>query len=197
MLGLTFLHPGILFLVPLLFAATLSLWHLNFQRRLRARSHYGEPRLVDRYSRPLRWREQLLALVLWSGAFTAMVVAAAGPTLPAAPMQVPRGSAQVVAVWDVSRSMLAEAEYRSFLTQEDSPPEGEGPFGNRIDMVRYVIVNQLMPVLTGNELGIVTYSGNGWVQAELMSDFASMRWVLDSSAWLSTSPLKASAARSM
>lgn len=180
MFELNFLHPTLLLLVPLLAVTTLSVWHLNFRRRLRARKLYGEPRLVDTYSQPLRWRKQLFALILWSGALTMLAVAAAGPRLPAAPVQVPRGSAQVVAVWDVSRSMLAEAEYRSFLSASDSAlPEGEGPFGNRIDMVRYIVVNQLMPALTGNELGIVTYSGNGWVQAELMSDFASMRWVLD------------------
>lgn len=175
----SFLHPAYLWLVPIFILATISLAHLNFARRWQAREQYGELRLVDIYSRPLRWREQVLALILWSGAISGLFVAAAGPTLPAAPVQVPRGSEQVVAVWDVSKSMLAEAEYRYFLTSETSPPEGKGPFGSRIDMVRSVVIKQLMPALTGNELGVVTYSGNGWVQAEIMSDFASMRWVLD------------------
>lgn len=191
---LEFLHPELLFLAAICLPVIALLWHLNYQARLKARLRYGEARLVDLYSRPLSRRERLFALALWVGAFSSIITAAAGPTMPQAQTTVPVGSAQVVAVWDVSKSMLAEDEYRPFLTRAYSPPQGRsavnsntsapppagsGPFGNRIDMVRHVVINQLMPAMNGSELGVVTYSGEGWVQAEIMSDFAAMRWVLD------------------
>ncbi len=172
-----FLRPWLLTAMALVLPIVGALWYFNFYMRLKARRNYGEPRLVDKYSRPMRLRSELLVLFSWLASIAFIMIAAAGPIRPAAPANVPAGTLQVIVVWDVSKSMLSE-EYRPYLSDENSPPEGMGPFGNRVDMVRHVVMKQLMPALVGNELGIVTYSGNGFVQAELMDEFESMKWVL-------------------
>lgn len=178
MFEVVFLRRELLLLVAPAVLATGALWYINVRARLQARSRYGKRKSVNGYSEDLSVRSELPSLVLWQSASIFLMLAAAGPSLPAIASTVPAGSEQVIVVLDVSDSMMAEQEYRPILTNASSPPQGFGPYGNRIDMVRQVVITQIMPALAGNELGIVTYAGKGWVQVDLITDFESTKWVL-------------------
>lgn len=173
---LHFLHAeyllGLLVVLGLIGA---SLW-LNVKARLAARRVYGEGRLVDRYTRkPESWGA-ILKSTAWLVIAALLVVAAAGPYRPEAPDQVKAGTLQVVIVMDVSRSMAAE-DYRDSMPDDGTKTEIVGPYGSRLDMTRYMI-GQIMQSVQGNQVGIVTYSGEGFPQADLTTDFTALRFVV-------------------
>lgn len=178
MFELAFLRSWLLMVAPVVLGMCVLLWYTNLRIRLRTRLRYGNRKFVDGLSESLTWRTELVSLLLWLGVFFFLLLAAAGPSVPAPSATVPVASLQVVVVLDVSDSMLAEQEYRPLLTDANSPPLGFGPYGNRIDMVNQIVLTQIMPALPGNELGIVTYAGQGWVQVDLSTDFESTKWVL-------------------
>lgn len=178
MFEMAFLRPKLLLMVAPVVLAVGALWYINLHLRLQGRRRYGKSKFVNGYSEALTPRTELWSLLLWQSALVCLLLAAAGPSLPAVARTLPAATAQVVVVMDVSDSMLAEQEYRAFLTDANSPPQGFGPFGNRIDMANQVVITQIMPALSDNELGIVTYAGKGWVQVDLSTDFESTKWVL-------------------
>jgi hypothetical protein len=179
------------FLRPLLLLSLIGLvplvslvWYLGFQLRVKARKVYGEEKLVNRFSKPLRLASEGLLLGGWLVAVVAIAIAAAGPVVPDAPTNVQAGSLQVVVVSDVSKSMAAE-DYRSVMPPKvingQSVPADQvpGPYGSRLDMTKYVIINQIMPAIRGNQLGVVTYCGNGFDRADLGDDFNALTWVIN------------------
>lgn len=180
MLELHFLRP-ILFLALLVLLPLASmLWYVGFQLRRKARKAYGEERLVNRFSQPLRLASEVGVLAAWLVTLVALVVAAAGPVVPDAPQHIQEGSLQVVVVTDVSRSMAAE-DYRNLMPPKKgvAAPLVPGPYGTRLDMIKHVIKTQIMPAIAGNQIGISTYCGNGFDQADLTTDFEAVRWVMD------------------
>jgi len=80
---------------------------------------------------------------------------------------------------DVSWSMAAE-DYRPIMNAPDGTPGSavSGPWGSRIDMSKYIIVQRMMPALQGNQIGLVTYMGNGFQQPPLTDDYTALRFVL-------------------
>ncbi|MGH9550792.1 MAG: vWA domain-containing protein, partial [Terriglobales bacterium] len=40
------------------------------------------------------------------------------------------------------------------------------------------VINDIMPSIMGNELGIATYCGEGFDQADLTTDYKSLRWIM-------------------
>jgi hypothetical protein len=80
---------------------------------------------------------------------------------------------------DVSWSMAAE-DYRGIMNAPDGTPGTAmpGPFGNRLDMSKFIIVQRMMPAIQGNQIGLVTYMGNGFSQAPLTDDYTALRFVL-------------------
>ncbi len=105
-----------------------------------------------------------------------LVVSMAGPVLPDSPVKVTQGSLQVVVVADVSKSMAAE-DYRDFMPPRNgvAPRAVPGPYGTRLEMVKKIIGDELMPALSGNQLGIVTFMGNGWDLVDLTDDYTYIR----------------------
>lgn len=176
---LSFLRPFLLFalagVVPLVAGALFLAYHA----RRNARKAYGEERLVDRYSPKPSVRTEAGVALAWVLAMAMLVIAAAGPIMPRAPDKVPSGSLRVVVVSDVSKSMNAE-DYRSVMPAKGGVPAAEvpGPYGTRLEVVKNVIKDQIMPAIVGNQMGISTYCGNGFDQADLTDDFASLRWVI-------------------
>lgn len=179
-LEITFARPHYLSALFLVIPATAALLYLSFRLRARARQAYGETRLVDRFTRPLTLRGELGLMGAWLLAMTMLVVSMAGPLTKALPTTVPAGSLQVVAVVDVSKSMAAE-DYRALMPPKDGyePEMVPGPYGNRLDYVKHLLSSQVMPAIAGNQLGMVTYSGNGFEQVPLTDDWSSSRWVMD------------------
>jgi Ca-activated chloride channel family protein len=94
--------------------------------------------------------------------FALLITAAARPLLSGNSRQIRKGTLDVVAVLDVSKSMAAE---------------DCSPGVSRFEMAKDSLLGCL-PELTGNRLGIVTFAGNSFPQAELTDDFQALEFVL-------------------
>lgn len=179
MYGISLLAPHFLGagLIAVVLAAVLH--HAGYKARKAARSAYGEARLVNRLSPPLSGRAEMLIFCGYAACIMLIFLAAAQPVEQGAAVRARAGSVDVVVVTDVSRSMASE-EYRPFMPDREGVPARQvsGPYGSRLDFVKYTIESRLMPALSSNRLGIVTYSGLGFTQAELTFDHASLRWIL-------------------
>ncbi len=175
-----FAHAQYLIALLAVLPTVSAFWYANYWLRARARRHYGEEQLVDRYTRKTSLLAEAIELSAWCLCLALVVVAAAGPMLPDAPQRAKAGTLEVVAVMDVSKSMHAE-DYRAVMPG----PGGSdgttvlGPHGSRLDMAKFVIEQRIMPAIAGNQLGVVTYSGGGFQQAPLTQDFTAVSWVLD------------------
>ncbi len=179
MFDITFLRPHYLTYLALLVPVVLGLCYLSYTLRKRARAAYGEEKLVGRYTKPLARAGELLIAGAWTLVVTLLVWAAAGPVTSSLPATVQAGSLQVIAVVDVSKSMAAE-DYRAVMPDKDGvePHLVPGPYGGRLDYVKLVLRDQVMTAIIGNQLGIVTYSGNGFEQVPLTDDWTATRWVM-------------------
>ncbi len=174
-----FFRPAVLLLGPPLVLATVLAYYLNYRSRVKARRRYGDEKLLSRFSRPISLRRERLVSFGWALAMTLLVVAGAGPGIPDSPISVQQGTLHIVVVSDVSNSMRAE-DYRSSMPMKDGvPPEQvRAPYGSRLDMVKSLIQNQIMTAAAGNKIGIATYKGDGFVQANLTDDFLALRWII-------------------
>lgn len=179
MFGITFQTPLFIGGSVVLSLLAASLWWVGFRARLAARASYGEARLVDRHSSPLNLRTEVLYFSGYTATMLLLGLAAAGPVMQGSPVSVSAGAIDVVVVTDVSPSMASE-EYRSFMPSRDGlePSQVRGVYGSRLDYVKHTIESRIMAALSNNRLGIVTYSGLGFTQAELTHDHPSLRWIL-------------------
>lgn len=177
---ISFLRPLLLFALAAVVPLTAGALFLGYHARRNARKAYGEERLVNQYSSTPSRRTEVAVGIAWVFAMALLVIGLAGPIMPAAPDTVPAGTLRVVVVTDVSKSMSAE-DYRAQMPAKDGFPAAEvpGPYGTRLEIVKQVIEKQIMPAISGNQLGIATYCGNGFDQADLTDDFVSLRWVID------------------
>jgi hypothetical protein len=174
---MNFVHAEYLLALGVVLPAIFAIAWAGFRGKLAARQSYGETRLVDRFTRRTTLAKHMAFAALWAGAAALLVVAAAGPTRPESPDQVKAGTMQVIAVMDVSKSSGAE-DYRGKMPGSDpGSTVGDGPSGSRVDMTKYQIL-QIMQAVNGNELGIVTYQGEGFAQADLTTDFTALRFVI-------------------
>lgn len=186
-MNISFMHGeyllALLGVIPLVF----FLAYAGYRGKLAARQRYGEGRLVDRFTKRVTFAKLLANATAWTFVAVLLLVAAAGPTMPESPDQVKAGTMQVIVVMDVSKSSAAE-DYRGKMP---GSPAGstvaEGPSGSRIDMIKYQI-QQLMTAISGNELGIVTYQGEGFAQSDLASDFTALRFVVKSFVKVGSAP---------
>lgn len=180
MMDLHFLRPHYLTYLWAIVPAVLALWYLGFELRRRARLAFGEAKLVDRTTRPMKLAGEAAVAILWVAAIVLLVASASGPVSKSLPTNVKAGSLQVVAVVDVSKSMAAE-EYRPFMPAKGgyAPDMVPGPYGSRLDYVKHILQNQVMPAITGNQLGVVTYTGQGFEQVPLTDDWTSSKWVMN------------------
>lgn len=179
MFGITFLAPQYLGagLVAVLLSALFL--HAGYRARKAARASYGEPLLVDRHSRPLNVRKELIVSCNYALVIMLLSLTAAAPVMQGTAVKARAGAVDVVVVSDVSRSMASE-EYRPFMPGRQGVPAQQvaGAYGSRLDFVKHMIESRIMPAVSDNRLGIITYSGLGFTQAELTYDHASLRWIL-------------------
>ena len=176
-----FIRPEYLLAVFAVLPAVFAFWFAGYRARNAARKAYGDSKLVDRYSKPLSKKAEYGLLAGLLTAATLLVMAAAGPVLKNNPERLPNGTVQVVVVLDVSQSMKAE-DYRESMPSDWSgfkPGENtvNGPRGSRMDMAKYQI-ERIMKDIVGNQLGLVLYTGEGFPQADLQSDFSALKFVL-------------------
>jgi Ca-activated chloride channel homolog len=158
---LGFLNPHAFWIMlglPLVVGAVL--WGLR--RRGSLLREFGRVDLLIQFSRfslPCKPCYQVLPAAL---CFCLLVVSVARPVLKGSSKEIVKGTLDVVAVLDVSKSMRAE---------------DCGPAGSRLEMTKTTLL-QSLPSLGGNRLGLVTFAGKSFPQAELTDDLEALEFVL-------------------
>lgn len=189
--ALHFSHPDLLHALWLIVPVTLGLLWWSFKVRMSLREEWAEQNeLSDRFNKPFNKRLEVLKSALKLTTIIALIIAAAGPVLENSPVHVRQGSMELINVIDVSNSMAAE-DYRPVMPpkaiKDDNgnvvklvpPMEVVGPYGSRLDMAKYVIRSQILPALNHNKVGIINYTGGGFVQYDLTVDYGALDWVFD------------------
>ena len=144
----------------------LVLWGLH--RRKTILGEFGEADLLTQFSRlPLNRRIRYRTLVTVF-CVALLVVVIARPLLAGFSRNIVKGTLDVVAILDVSKSMAAE---------------DCGPGVSRIQMAKEMLL-RCLPQLAGNRLGMVTFAGKSFPQAELTDDFQALKFVLEN--WVHT-----------
>lgn len=176
-----FLNEVVLWALTLVPPCGAALVWLAWRRKQQLQSYYGEEKLVARYSKPAR-KETYQFKALWAFlALAAFIVALARPSFEHGRTEFPSGSADVMAIVDVSRSMAAQ-DYQGKVS---------GYYyngGTRLDMTRYLIINEVIPALKANHLGVVSFAGEAFPQAFLTDDMAALQWVLKRALTVSSAP---------
>lgn len=123
---------------------------------------FGSLDLLTQFSR-LRLNQKIpyQALPIFLS-FALLITITARPLLYMNSKTLKEGSLDVVAVMDLSKSMTAE---------------DCGPNISRIEMAKETLL-KIMPELAGNRMGIVTFAGQSFPQAELTDDFQALTFVL-------------------
>jgi hypothetical protein len=166
-------------------ALTTALWFFWLKTKRAAIAGYGDKSLVSRYtqSTPL-W----LASLILGGLLSVVVLGFAAATMPfkpLAPVSVDAGLLRVVAVFDTSRSMGAEDDRGDQqLFGGPSCVLDKGPCGRRIDIGKWILVSQIMPVIKGNRIGIVAYAGGPITRSFLNDDYKPLVQILTSWKWV-------------
>lgn len=168
----------LLYLLPITISLTVSFYLLNLKIRRSARQAFGDESLLNKLSMPIE--SEAFRLALWVVSTSLILVAAARPVAMSAPSSAKAGSLEVVAVIDVSKSMASEPYRDSMPPLNGVEPHAVlGSYGSCIDAVSLVIRRHLLPQISGNQFGLVTFKGSGFPQAELTSDFIALSWVLE------------------
>jgi Ca-activated chloride channel family protein len=174
-MSLEFLNAKAFWVISVLpFVLGVIVWGL-YRRRV-ILEEFGTMDLLDQFSRLPRNRKivyQRLPTVL---CFALLITAAARPLVLGNSRQIKEGSLDVVAALDVSKSMAAE---------------DCGPEVSRVEMAKESLLGCL-PELAGNKLGIVTFAGNSFPQAELTDDFHALRFVLKNWVGVDSAPSQGS-----
>jgi Ca-activated chloride channel family protein len=108
--------------------------------------------------------------------FGLLVISLARPILSGASREILKGALDVVAVLDVSKSMRAE---------------DCGPAGSRFEIAKTTLL-QCLPDLAGNRLGLVTFAGKSFPQAELTDDIEALKFVLQNWVNVDSAPFQGS-----
>jgi Ca-activated chloride channel family protein len=172
---LEFLNPKVLwamFVLPCVLGVIV--WGL--MRRKAILKEFGTMELLAQFSRfPFNRKilYQKLSIIL---CLALLISATARPLLSGNSDQIKKGTLDVVAVLDVSKSMAAE----------DS-----GPRVSRFERAKNVLLKSF-PDLAGNRLGIVTFAGSSFPQAELTDDFHALTFVLNNWVGVDSAPSQGS-----
>ncbi len=160
---------------------------------------YGMRRKASHDFRPVQFRkgekknarESIVAEIAFSGgmllAAALMILALAAPYQNNKPVTVPQGPVQAVFVVDVSRSMAAE-DYRHHMPKDaGAEPDLNTPWGNRLQMAKYQM-GKIMKAIGGNEVGLVTYTAQGFAQAVPSKDLVALSFVIKHWVGIGTAP---------
>lgn len=157
---MTLAQPRLLWLLAVLPLVFLSLlWADN--RRREALARLGDPKLLERLSGAVSWRNRRWRSRLWITGLTCLIVALARPQWGSQVEVVEQEGVQVMVALDVSKSMLAQ----------DLKPD-------RLTRAKLEI-SDLMGKLNGDEIGLVLFSGASFIQFPLTSDYDTARSFLD------------------
>jgi Ca-activated chloride channel family protein len=131
-----------------------------WQRR-RALRRFASPGLLVYLSPPIGWGRRLLRLALILACLVALAAAIINPRWGEQEQQVVRRNVDVLVLLDVSRSMLAR----------DIAP-------NRLERAVLSIRDDLLPVLGGDRIGLITFAGVPALACPLTNDYGFFRLAL-------------------
>jgi Ca-activated chloride channel family protein len=147
----------LLFAVPLVLAPAYT-W--CFWRKARALRVLASNEMLAKINSGVSLKKQMFKASLLLAAFASIVVALTEPKWNPQPQQIRRKGRDVVILLDTSRSMLAE----------DITP-------NRLERSK-IAISDLLEVLRGDRVAIVTFAGNAAVKCPLTQDYAFVRMAL-------------------
>jgi Ca-activated chloride channel homolog len=147
----------LLFLVP---AVLVPVYAWCFWRKARALRILASHEMLAKINNAVSLRKQVFKAVLLVLGFTCIVVALTEPKWNPQPQQIRRKGRDVAILLDTSRSMLAE----------DIKP-------NRLERSK-IAISDLLEVLAGDRVAIVTFAGNATVKCPLTQDYAFVRMAL-------------------
>lgn len=147
----------LLFLVP---AVLVPAYAWCFWRKARALRILASHEMLTKINNTVSLRKQVLKAVLLILGFASIVVALTEPKWNPQPQQIRQKGRDVVILLDTSRSMLAE----------DIKP-------NRLERSK-IAISDLLEVLAGDRIAIITFAGNATVKCPLTQDYAFVRMAL-------------------
>jgi Ca-activated chloride channel family protein len=172
---LEFLNPRAFWtMLGLPFVVGAVLW--GMRRRRAILKEFGGTDLLNQFSRislGCKTSHQVLPTAL---CFCLLVTSVAQPVIHGNFGEIQKGTLDVVAVLDVSKSMKAE---------------DCGPAGSRLEMAKTTLL-QSLPFLAGNRLGLVTFAGKSFPQAELTDDLEALGFVLKNWVTVDSAPSQGS-----
>lgn len=192
-----YLNSQLLYLAPILAVAAVALVLLNYQRKQAAQKAFGDWDLLSKTSKPLPRSRYLARSGLAAAAVVCLVVALARPVIPDGTKVISQGTVSVMAVIDVSRSMAAmdydgkvpsSAVAGKLIDDGTKAPANKEDAGTRLEMVRHIMLDSLLPAVRDNQLGIVSYAGKAFPQAFLTRDGKALHWVIDRGLTISSAP---------
>lgn len=196
-----YLNPMLLYLAPVAALVAAALVMLDYVRKKGLQNVYGDWQLLSPNSEPLSLPRHLIGAVFIAAAAAMIMVAVSRPVIQEGTRSIAQGTVSVVAVIDVSRSMAAmdyDGKVPSSAVATRQVESGQatiGPeeAGTRLEMVRHIMMDNLLPTLNGNQLGIVSYAGEAFPQAFLTRDGKALKWVVDRGLTISSAPGEGSA----
>ncbi len=147
----------LLFLVPLVLVPAY-VW--CFWRKARTLRLLASHEMLAKINNAVSLRKQVLKAALLVVAFVSIVIALTEPKWNPQPQEVRRRGRDVVILLDTSRSMLAE----------DIKP-------SRLERSK-IAISDLLEVLRGDRIAIITFAGNATVKCPLTQDYAFVRMAL-------------------
>jgi Ca-activated chloride channel family protein len=156
------------------FVVGAVLWGLH--RRQTILREFGRIDLLIQFSRFSLTPKATYQILSTGLCFVLLVISMARPILNGNSGEILKGSLDVVAVLDVSKSMRAE---------------DCGPGGSRLDIAKTALL-QSLPDLAGNRLGLVTFAGKSFPQAELTDDLQALEFVLKNWVTVESAPFQGS-----
>jgi len=147
----------LLFLVPL---ALVPAYVWCFWRKARTLRILASNEMLAKINPTVSLKKQIFKAGLLIAAFASIVVALTEPKWNPQPQQIKRKGRDVVILLDTSKSMLAE----------DVTP-------NRLERSR-IAISDLLEVLQGDRIAIITFAGVATVKCPLTQDYAFVRMAL-------------------
>jgi Ca-activated chloride channel homolog len=147
----------LLFIVP---AVLVPVYAWCFWRKAQALKVLASHEMLAKINNSVSLKKQIFKAFLLVLAFVLIVLALTEPKWNPQPQQIRRQGRDVAILLDTSRSMLAE----------DIKP-------NRLERSK-IAISDLLEVLKGDRVAIVTFAGNATVKCPLTQDYAFVRMAL-------------------
>lgn len=155
-----FAHPAYLYLLGLIVLFAVVHYVSLMRRRKRIR-RYGDPELVKQLFVDVSTLRPELKFWLCQMAFAMFVLALARPQNGTKQAERERYGIEVMVALDVSNSMMAQDVHPS-----------------RLDKSKRLVAN-MMTEMTNDQIGLVIFAGDAFIQLPITSDFVSAKMFLD------------------